>query len=146
MHPKLCSTVVSGDRAKTETVNGDRLDELAARVREESFTVAELCAVLGDVPRAVLEELRASGCLLAVQPGKRAPVVYPRWQLRDGELRAELPQLIAAAADADLSELALHLRLVSGDGLDPALPLVASLDDRLHDVVAVIRASGSHGG
>ena len=99
------------------------------------------------VSRQRLNQWRSAGRLTGIRgiPGVRG-FAYPRWQFTDTlHPQGWMPAITAAAEDARLDDLALHLFMTNpaaGDGQAP----VALLDQGQVDlVVRLVRAAGAQG-
>jgi hypothetical protein len=128
--------------AGQEARNLRRVFLLWRRAAEESLSAEDL-----GVSRQQLKHLRDAHKLVALQLPLRRGFVYPAWQFdpETGEPLAGIPQILAAAQEAQLTTLGLHLLMVSStaeDGATPADWLAAGNQD---DVVTLISAANAHG-
>jgi hypothetical protein len=130
-------------RAGQEARNLRRVFVLWRRAADESLTAEDL-----GVSRQQLKHLRDAHKVVALQLPLRRGFVYPAWQFdpESGEPFAGIPQIVAAAQEARLTPLALHLLMVSAaaeDGTAPADWLAAGRQDYVIKLVAAANAHGS---
>lgn len=108
----------------------------------ESLAGWELRSSLG-VSRETLRQMRADGRLLGVRIPGRREYRYPRWQFDGrGRPRAVLPELVAAAREAGLEPLDVHMA-VTGVGAGVEDPLPAGVFHRAVDQAAEGRGAGA---
>jgi hypothetical protein len=125
-----------------------RLQVLATyeRVREQSHTVAWLED--HGVSRQRLNQWRRAGRLwgIADVPGVKG-YAYPRWQFTD-TLRPQpwLPPVLAAAAEARLDGLGLHLFMTNPEAGDGRSPLEAAEAGDVATTVKLVAAANALGG
>ena len=136
----------AGDEPSTqagqEARNLRRVFLLWRRAAEESLNAEDL-----GVSRQQLKHLRDAHKLVGLQLPLRRGFVYPAWQFdpETGEPLAGIPQILAAAHEAKLTTLGLHLLMVSNaaeDGATPAERLAAG--DQGY-VVKLVSAANAHG-
>jgi hypothetical protein len=144
---RLVHQPAAGDEAPTraaqEARNLQRVFLLWRRAAEESLTADDL-----GVSRQQLKHLRDAHRVVAMQLPLRRGFVYPAWQFdpQSGEPFAGIPEIVAAARQARLTPLGLHLLLVSAaaeDGSAPADWLAAGKQDYVVKLVAAANAHGS---
>ncbi len=135
-----------GDEPSTQTVqearNLRRVFLLWRRAAEESLTAEDL-----GVSRQQLKHLRDAHRVVGLQLPLRRGFVYPAWQFdqESGEPFASIPQILAAAQEAKLTPLGLHLLMVSTaaeNGGTPADRLGAGKQDY---VIKLVTAANAHG-
>lgn len=130
-------------RAGQEARNLRRVFLLWRRAAEESLTAEDL-----GVSRQQLKHLRDAHRVVALHLPLRRGFVYPAWQFdpESGEPFAGIPEIMAAAQEARLTPLGLHLLMVSTaaeDGSAPADWLAAGKQDYVVKLVAAANAHGS---
>jgi hypothetical protein len=120
-----------------EVQNQLRRIELWQDTLSETLSRADL-----GVSRQRLDQRRKRGTIVAVRLFPTAAYRYPRWQFdEDFKLRPELPRIIEAAREVDLSDLELH-RLMLSESAGGGRPPVSMLDRGDVDrVVSIIRAA-----
>jgi len=99
------------------------------------------------VSRQQLKHLRDAHKLVAMQLPLRRGFVYPAWQFdpESGEPLPGIPQILAAAQDAKLTTLGLHLLMVSSAAEDDATPADWLAAGKQDDVVTLVSAANAHG-
>jgi hypothetical protein len=125
-----------------------RLQVLATyeRVREASHTVAWLEE--HGISRQRLNQWRRAGRVwgIADVPGVKG-YAYPRWQFTDAlRPKAWLPPVLAAAAEARLDGLALHLFMTNPEAGDGRSPLEAAEAGDVETAVKLVAAANALGG
>ncbi|MGA2925947.1 MAG: hypothetical protein ABSG43_08120 [Solirubrobacteraceae bacterium] len=130
-------------RAGQEARNLRRVFVLWRRAAEESLTAEDV-----GVSRQQLKHLRDAHKLLGLQLPLRRGFVYPAWQFDpgSGEPFAGIPRILAAAQEATLTTLGLHLLMVSTaaeNGSTPADCLAAGNQDYVVQLVSTANAHGS---
>jgi hypothetical protein len=128
--------------AAQEAWNLRRVFALWRHAGEESLTADDL-----GVSRQQLKHLRDGGKLVALRLPMHREFVYPAWQFDSatGQPLDGIPEVLAAAGEAKLSPLGLHLLMVSPaaeEGTTPAEWLAAGKHDY---VVELLAASNAHG-
>ena len=139
------------DRAVPNTADDDALDDwgrlrvltMYEQVRGECHTVGSLEE--RGVSRQRVNQWRGAGRLTGIKgvPGVRG-FVYPRWQFGPTlHPRDWMPAITAAADDARLDPLALHLLMTNPDAGDGRTPLEMVERGDLERVERLVRAAGS---
>ena len=113
------------------------------RAGEESLTADDL-----GVSRQQLKHLRDGAKLVALRLPMHREFVYPAWQFDSamGQPLDGIPEVLEAAAEANLSPLGLHLLLVSPsaeEGTTPAEWLAAGKQGYAVELLAAANAHGS---
>ena len=111
------------------------------RLLEESLSGSWLSSRLG-VGTQRLDAMRRGGELLGVRRPGGQDYLFPAWQFgADGEPRAILPRLIAAARERGLSDDRLYEVLTQREGLSGTTSLSNALrEGREDDVLAAVRS------
>lgn len=146
--PRTLRAFVSFRRANPSPIrerNQARLELLSEQLRSQSMQGRELGRATG-LSRQRLQQLRDRGRLLGFQPPLRSEYWYPRWQFdADWAVRAIVPQLLAAAMDARLTPLGLHLTLTNPEAGVDGQPLVELLDEHPDEVLEIVSGAGEIG-
>jgi len=146
--PRTLRAFVSFRRANPSPIrerNQARLELLSEKVRGESVKGRDLAAQTG-LSRQRLQQLRDTGRLLGIQPPLRSEYWYPRWQFNtDWSVREIVPPLLAAAADARLTPLGLHLTLTNPEAGVAGQSLVDLLDEYPDQVLEIVNGTGDIG-
>lgn len=117
-----------------------------ARLREECYRSADVQKILG-VSRQRLGQLRDEGKLVAIGGGARRSLLYPYWQFSaSGEVLEGIRQILDAAEEADISAYGLHFWMTEPtDRLGGYAPVDLLAEDRVEELVSLLRASGPEG-
>jgi hypothetical protein len=129
--------------AAQEARNLRRVFALWRRAGEESLSADDL-----GVSRQQLKHLRDGGKLVSLRLPMHREFVYPAWQFDSatGQPLDGIPEVLEAAAEANLSPLGLHLLMVSPsaeEGTTPAEWLAAGKQGYVVELVAAANAHGS---
>jgi hypothetical protein len=129
-------------RAGQEARNLRRVFVLWRRAAEESLTAEDL-----GVSRQQLKHLRDAHKLVGLQLPLRRGFVYPAWQFDpdSGEPFAGIPQILAAAQEAKLTTLGLHLLMVSTAAENGSTPADWLAAGNQAYVVQLVSAANAHG-
>jgi hypothetical protein len=136
------ASIVSGSQAAQEARNLRRMFALWRRAREESVTADDL-----GVSGQQLKRLRDRRKLVALRLPMHREFVYPAWQFDSGtgQPLEGVSEVLAAAGEAKLSPLGLHLVMVSPAAEDGRAPAEWLASGQRASVVGFVTAANAHG-